>query len=195
MLYIISIPICGEQTGNKLKLQPLILPSTGHARDLGDAQLQPRGSRRLTCLDLPRDPVPRRLSHLSLLGDPSARDPRKSTCLKLPRDLVSERLSCLNLLRDPPVWWWGVGRRAPGGQNALTCPGIWSSKGCHASTCSGICQSRSPRKAICLDLPKDSVSRRLSCLSLPEDLHPDPGTPCSQVATVLGRISFRKTHP
>ena len=156
---MISVPICSEQTG-RVK----ITPNTGHAGDLGDAQLQSGGPRRLTCLDLPRD-------------------------------LVLERLSCLNLLRDPPVWWWGVGRRAPGGQNALTCLGIWSSKGCHASTCSGICQSRSPRKAICLDLPKDSVSRRLSCLSLPEDLHPDPGTPCSQVATVLGRISFRKTHP
>ena len=47
----------------------------------------------------------------------------------------------------------------------------------------------------CLYLPRDSVSRRLSRLSLPGDLHPEPGTPCSQVATVLGRISFRKIHP
>ena len=46
-----------------------------------------------------------------------------------------------------------------------------------------------------LDLPGDSISRRLSRLSLPGDLHPDPGTPGSQVAIVLGRISFRKTHP
>ena len=46
-----------------------------------------------------------------------------------------------------------------------------------------------------LDLPGDSISRRLSCLSLPGDLHPDPGTPGFRVATVLGRISFRKTHP
>ena len=46
-----------------------------------------------------------------------------------------------------------------------------------------------------LDLPGDSISRRLSRLSLPGDLHPDPGMPGSQVATVLGRISFRKTHP
>ena len=30
----------------------------------------------------------------------------------------------------------------------------------------------------------------LSRLSLPEDLHPDPGTPGSQVATVLGRMSL-----
>ena len=82
-----------------------------------------------------------------------------------------------------------------GHHHALTCLGIWSSKGCHASTCSGICQSRGPRKPSCLDLPGDSISRRLSCLSLPGDLHPDPGTPGSQVATVLGRISFRKTHP
>ena len=46
-----------------------------------------------------------------------------------------------------------------------------------------------------LDLPGDLISRRLSCLSLPGDLYPDPGMPGSQVATVLGRISFRKTHP
>ena len=32
-------------------------------------------------------------------------------------------------------------------------------------------------------------------LSLPGDLHPDAGMPSSQVATVLSRISFRKTHP
>ena len=45
------------------------------------------------------------------------------------------------------------------------------------------------------NLPRDSISRRLSCLSLPADMHPDLGTPGSQVATVLGRINFRKTHP
>ena len=43
-----------------------------------------------------------------------------------------------------------------------------------------------------LDLPRDSISRRLSCLSLPGDLHPDPGTPGSQVATVLGRTSLNR---
>ena len=47
----------------------------------------------------------------------------------------------------------------------------------------------------CLGLPRDSVSRRLSCLNLPGDLLPDLGMAGSQVATVLGRISFRKTHP
>ena len=92
---------------------------------------------------------------------------------------------------------------------ALTCLGIWSSKGCHTSTCSGICQSRDPRRSTCLDLPRDpilgrltcldlpgdSISRRLSLLSLPGDPQPDPGTPGSQVVTVLGRISFKKTHP
>ena len=46
-----------------------------------------------------------------------------------------------------------------------------------------------------LNLPGDSISRRLSRLSLPGDLHPDPGRPGSQVVTVLGRISYRKTHP
>ena len=59
----------------------------------------------------------------------------------------------------------------------------------------GFSSPRGPRRLSCLDLPGDSVSRRLSRLSLPGDLHPDPGTPGSQVATVLGRISFRKTHP
>ena len=46
-----------------------------------------------------------------------------------------------------------------------------------------------------LDLPRDSISRRLLRLSLPGDLHLDPGISGSQVATVLGRIRFRKTHP
>ena len=95
----------------------------------------------------------------------------------------------------------------PGAQSALICLGILFSKGCHASTCLGIRQSRGPRRSSCLDLPRDpilrrptcldlrrdSISRRLSCLSLPGDLHPDLGTPSSQVATVLGKISFGKT--
>ena len=93
----------------------------------------------------------------------------------------------------------------PGGHHALTCLGIWSSKGCHTSTCSGIASPRGPRRSSRLDLPRDpilgrrpsrlslpgdSISRRLSRLSLPGDLHPDPGTPGSQVATVLGRIGL-----
>ena len=98
----------------------------------------------------------------------------------------------------------------PEGQPALTCLGIWPSKGCHASTCSGIRQSRGPRRSSHLDLPRnpilgmpshlnlagDSISRSLSCLSLPGDLHPDPGTPGSQVATVLCReiIRFSVTY-
>ena len=48
---------------------PLILPSTGHAGDLGDAQLQSGGPRRSTCLDLPRDLVLERLSRLDLPRD------------------------------------------------------------------------------------------------------------------------------
>ena len=96
----------------------------------------------------------------------------------------------------------------PRGQHTLTYLGIWSLKCCHASTCSGIHQSRGPRRSslfdlprdpifggpTCFDLPGDSISRRLSPLSLPADLHPDPGMPGSQVATVLAKISFRKTH-
>ena len=95
----------------------------------------------------------------------------------------------------------------------LTCldlPCIWFLGGCHASTCwvppvQGSHEVDMPRprpardlilgRLICLNLPGDLTSRRLSCLNLPEDLHLDLGTPGSQVATVLGRISFRKTHP
>ena len=187
----VPLPSLGEQTGNKLKLHPLILPSTGHTGDLGNTQLQPRGSRRLTCLDLPRDPVTTRSSHLSLLRDPSAQDSRKSTaliCLGIWSVRDCHTSTCSGICQSG-------GRGVPGGQTTLTCLGIWYSKGCHASTCLGIQQSRVPRKSTCLHLPKDSIFRRLSCLNLPEDLHPDAGMPGSEVATVLGRISFRKTHP
>ena len=46
----------------------------------------------------------------------------------------------------------------------------------------------------CFDLSGDLISSRLSCFSLPGNLHPDPGMHGFQVATVLDRISFRKTH-
>ena len=45
-------------------------------------------------------------------------------------------------------------------------------------------QSGGPRRSSRLDLPRDLISRKLSRLSLPGDLHPDLGTPGSQVATV-----------
>ena len=98
----------------------------------------------------------------------------------------------------------------PGGHHALTCLGIWSLKGCRASAFRGSSSPKGPRRSSRLDLPRDPIlrrpsrldlrldlpgdliSRRLSCLSLPGDLHPDVGTPGSQVATVLGRISFKK---
>ena len=93
------------------------------------------------------------------------------TYLELPRDLVLERLSCLNLLGDLPV------------------------QGSQESTCFDLPRDPILRRPTHLDLPGDSISRRLSCLSLLVDLHSDLGTPGSQVAKVLGRISFRKTHP
>ena len=111
---------------------------------------------------------------LETLGMPKlqSRGPRRSSRLDLPRDLVLESLSRLNLLGDLPV---------PGGPRRS----------------SHLDLPRDPilGKPSCLDLPGDSIPRRLSHLSLPGDLHPDPGTGGSQVATVLGRISFRKTHP
>ena len=119
------------------------------------------------------------------------------------RDLVLKRLSRLNLLGDPLVP--GV----PGGHHALTCLGIGLQKVVTPQPVRGSSSPRGPRRSSRLnlprdpilgrpshlDLPRDLISRRLSRLSLPGDLHPDPGTPGSQVATVLGRISFRKTHP
>ena len=47
---------------------------------------------------------------------------------------------------------------------------------------------------ISLDLPRDPILRRPACLDLTGDPHPDLGTPGSQVATVLGRISFKESH-
>ena len=127
---------------------------------------------------------------------------------------TSNKLRLQPLVNLPSTCWtpWECltpARGVPGGQSASTCLGIWSSKGCHTSTCWGICQFRDPRgstclkllsdpilqRLTCLDLPGDSISRRLPCLSLPGDLHPDLGMPGSRVATLLGRISFKKTHP
>ena len=118
------------------------------------------------------------------------------------------KLQPLNLTQHWTCWRpWGY--PTSGGQPASTCLRIWSLGGCHTSTYSGIHQSRGPgrstcldlprnpilRRPTCLDLPGDLIFRRLSCLKLPGDLHPDPVMLGSQVATVLGRISFRKTHP
>ena len=94
--------------------------------------------------------------------------PRRLTCFDLPKDLVLTRLSCLNLLGDLPV------------------------RGSQEVNMPQPAQGLSSWEA---DLPRDLISKRLSCLSLPGDLHPDPEMPGSQVATVLGRIAFRKTHP
>ena len=77
--------------------------------------------------------------------------------------------------RPTPVW--GV----PGGHHALTCLGIGLRKVVTPQPVQGSSSPRGPRRLSCLDLPGDQLL--------------DPGTPGSQVATVLGRISFRKTHP
>ena len=95
---------------------PLILPSTGHTGDRGDAQLQSGGPRRSSRLDLPRDLVLERLSRLNLLGDPPVPGVpggrHASTCL---------------------------GTQFSGGRHASPCLGIRSLGGCHASACLGIC--------------------------------------------------------
>ena len=60
-----------------MSYNPLILPSTGHAGELGDAHLQSGGPKRSTCLDLSRDLVFRSLSCLNLLGDPPVQRPQE----------------------------------------------------------------------------------------------------------------------
>ena len=100
-------------------------------------------------------------------------------------------------------------QRVPGGHHTLTCLGISLQKVVTPLPVRGSSSPRGPRRSSHLDLPRDpilgrpsrldlprdSISRRLSRVSLPGDLHPDLGTHGSRVATVLGRISFRKTHP
>ena len=55
-------PSAVDKPAKSLDYNPLILPSIGHAGDLGDAQLQTEGPRRSTCLHVPRDLVFERLS-------------------------------------------------------------------------------------------------------------------------------------
>ena len=94
----------------------LILPSAGHTGDLGDTQLQSRGPRRSTCLDLPRNLVLERWSHFNLLGG-----------LPVPGVPGSRHASTC------------PGTQFSGGRHASTCLGIRSLGGCHASACLGIC--------------------------------------------------------
>ena len=118
---------------------PLILPSTGHTGDLGDAQLQSGSPRRLSCLDLPRYQVLERLSHLNLLrgplvsGVPGGR--HASTC---------------------------PGTQFLGGRHASACLGIRSLGGCHASACLGICTLTRGRLALRLQQFWVGSSERLT---------------------------------
>ena len=95
-------------------------------------------------------------------------------------------------------------RGGPRRSSHLDLPRDQSSKGCHTLTCWGSSSPRGPMRSSRLDLPRDPIlgrpsrldlpgdliSRRLSRLSLPGYLHPDPGTPGSQVATVLGKMNL-----
>ena len=119
---------------------------------------------------------------------------------------------------NPTQYWshwrsWGSPNSSPGvpgGHHALTCLGIGLQKVVTPQPVQGSSSPRGPRRSSRLDLPRDpilgspsrldlpgdSISRRLSRLSLPGDLHPVPGTPGSQVATVLGRMSLHiYSHP
>ena len=167
----------------------------------------PRGPRRSSRLDLPRDSISRRLSSLSLPGDlhPDPGTPGSQVATVLGRMnlyLFPSTVGKTNLLILPSIGNTGdLGdtqtpvRGVPGGHHTLICLGIGLREVVSPQPAQGSSSPRGPRRSSRLDLPGDSISRRLSRLSLPGDLHPDPGTPGSQVATVLGRISFRKTHP
>ena len=87
-----------------------------HWRSWGCPNSSPGGPRRSSRLDLPRNLVLERLSHLNLLWDPPAPGvpggQHASTC---------------------------PGTQFSGGRHASTCLGIRSIGGCHTSACLGIC--------------------------------------------------------
>ena len=97
-LYImISIPICSEQTGNKLKLQPLNLTQHWARWRPWGRPVQSWGPRRSTCLGIWSS----KGCHASTCsGIHQSRGPRMSTCLDLPRDPILRRPTCLNLPGD-----------------------------------------------------------------------------------------------
>ena len=108
LLYItISIPIHSNE------LQPLNFTQHWSHWRPWDAQLQSGGPRRSACFDLPRNLVLKRLSCLNLLRDPPVQGSRKSTCLNLPGDPILGRPTCLDLPGD------SVSRRL----SCLTLPG------------------------------------------------------------------------
>ena len=78
---------------------PLILPSTGHTRDLGDAQLQSRGPRRSTCFNLLRDLVLGRLPHLNPPRDPTVQGSQE---VDMPQSAQGPNSQEANLPR--PTW-------------------------------------------------------------------------------------------
>ena len=98
MFYIkVSIPICGEQTGNELKLQPLN-PTQHWSSWSSWGCPTPDGSpRRSNCLGIWSS----KSCHASTcLGIRQSRGPRRSSRLNLPRDPIPRRPSGLNLPRD-----------------------------------------------------------------------------------------------
>ena len=72
----------------------------------------------------------------------------------------------------------------------MTCLGIGLRKVVTPQPVRGSFSPRGPRRSSHLDLPRDPILGRPSRLSVPGDLHPDPGTPGSQVATVLGKMNL-----
>ena len=82
----------------------------------------------------------------------------------------------------------------PGGHHTLTCLGVGLQKVVTPQPAQGSSSPRGPRRSSRLDLPRDPILGRPSRLDLPGDLHPDPGMPGSQVATVLGRMNLHHIY-
>ena len=78
----------------------------------------------------------------------------------------------------PQPAWRSTSSGVPEGRHALT-----NAKGPNSQ------EANLPRSAQEFDLQETVMTQPAG------DLHPDLGTPGFQVATILSRIGFRKTHP
>lgn len=167
-----------------------------HWRPWGQLSLQ-LGTRRLTCLTCLGD-EPRRLSCLSLLRDPSERDPRKSTCLSglgiQPGKATPQHAQVL------PV------QGVPGGQPALSCLEIGPLGVVMPHNFIGDPPLQESQRSTLLDPPRTPISQRSTRFDLLGDSIPEAVMPqLAQIATHpgmpypvgyrIGQISFKKTHP
>ena len=139
----LSIPICSEQTGNELKLQPL--NPTQHW-----SFWRPWGC------PTPVQGVPWGWPASICLGICSQRGCHASTCsgIRQSRGVPGGKpaLTCLGILSSK-------------GCHTSTCLGIFQSRGPRRLTCLNLPRDPILRRWTCLNLLGDLISRRLLCLS------------------------------